>query len=176
MFDFIVRRVEQVVGARPPVADALTLMAARRLPDGRPNRLFDPVRYPEYKDGPTRLRRVCCIRYLIPELGYCSTCPLPDARRRLRRTAAPSSMPRTAAWPAALFDDIVLEPSIRLLDWGGRPSDSKKALRAFSARGKRSLATLGAFVLSEKTTLSPMPMERCSSPAGKLTRCPLASG
>ncbi|HEV2512924.1 siderophore-iron reductase FhuF [Bosea sp. (in: a-proteobacteria)] len=80
MFDFIVRRVEQAVGSRQPVADALALMATRRLPDGRPNPLFDPVRYPDDRDGPKRLRRVCCIRYLIPELGYCSTCPLPDAR------------------------------------------------------------------------------------------------
>jgi hypothetical protein len=39
MFDFIVRRIERVVGARPPVADVLALMAAKRLPDGRPNPL-----------------------------------------------------------------------------------------------------------------------------------------
>lgn len=80
MFDFIVRRVEQVVGARPAVADALTLMATRRLPDDKPNPLFDPVRYPDDGDGLKRVRRVCCIRYLIPDLGYCSTCPLPEAR------------------------------------------------------------------------------------------------
>lgn len=80
MFDFIVRRVEQAVGARPPVVDALTLMATRRLPDGRPNPLFDPVRYPDDGGGPKRVRKVCCIRYLIADLGYCSTCPLPEAR------------------------------------------------------------------------------------------------
>lgn len=81
MFDFIVRRIEQAIGSSGPVADALMLMTARRLPDGRPNPLWDPVRYPDYGDGPRRLRRVCCIRYLIPDLGYCSTCPLPEARR-----------------------------------------------------------------------------------------------
>jgi ferric iron reductase protein FhuF len=80
MFDFIVRRIEGAIGTRPPVADALALMAARRLPDGKPNPLFDPVRYPDDGEGPKRLRRVCCIRYLISELGFCSTCPLPDAR------------------------------------------------------------------------------------------------
>ena len=31
-------------------------------------------------DGPKRLRRVCCIRYLIPSLKLCSTCPLVKAR------------------------------------------------------------------------------------------------
>jgi ferric iron reductase protein FhuF len=85
MFDFIVRRIERVVGARPPVADALALMAAKRLPDGRPNPLYDPVRYSSGEVA-ARMRRVCCIRYLIPELGYCSTCPLPQARSR---TASP---------------------------------------------------------------------------------------
>jgi ferric iron reductase protein FhuF len=85
MFDFIVRRIERAIGTRPPVADALALMAAKRLPDDRPNPLYDPVRYPG-GEGPARLRRVCCIRYLIPELGYCSTCPLPQARPR---TASP---------------------------------------------------------------------------------------
>lgn len=81
MFDFIVRRIEGAIGRTVTVTDALTLMAARRQPDGKPNPLFDPVRYPDDGEGPKRLRRICCIRYLVPELGYCSTCPLPDARR-----------------------------------------------------------------------------------------------
>lgn len=85
MFDFIVRRIERAVGPRPPIADALALMAAKHLPDDRPNPLYDPVRY-SGGEGPSRMRRVCCIRYLIPELGYCSTCPLPAARSG---TAAP---------------------------------------------------------------------------------------
>jgi ferric iron reductase protein FhuF len=80
MFDFITRRVERAIGPRAPVGEALALMASRRLPDGRPNPLFDPVRYHDRATGTERLRRVCCIRYLIPDLGYCSTCPLPAAR------------------------------------------------------------------------------------------------
>lgn len=79
MFDFIARRIERAIGPSPPVRDALALMAAKRLPDGRPNPLFDPVRYGDHGSG-ERLRRVCCIRYLIPDLGYCSACPLPAAR------------------------------------------------------------------------------------------------
>jgi ferric iron reductase protein FhuF len=80
MFDFITRRIERAIDPRPPVSDALGLMASRRLPDGRPNPLFDPVRYQDRSGSSERLRRVCCIRYLIPDLGYCSTCPLPAAR------------------------------------------------------------------------------------------------
>lgn len=80
MFDFIVRRIEQSLGPRPPVGDALALMASRRLPDDRSNPLFDPVRYRDRTGSGERTRRVCCIRYLIPDLGYCSACPLPAAK------------------------------------------------------------------------------------------------
>lgn len=61
----------------PAAADGHALMAARRLPDGSPNPLFEPIRYHEGQ----RIRRVCCLRYLIPELDYCSTCPLEEARQ-----------------------------------------------------------------------------------------------
>lgn len=59
-------------------ADGDALMAVRRLPDGAPNPLFEPIRYGEGR----RVRRVCCLRYLIQELDYCGTCPLDEARRR----------------------------------------------------------------------------------------------
>lgn len=80
MFEFVVRRIAHAIGERQPVADALTLMAAKYLPDGRPNPLYAPVRYEDRSGVSERIRRVCCIRYLIPDLGYCSTCPLPAAR------------------------------------------------------------------------------------------------
>ncbi|MCL7939887.1 siderophore-iron reductase FhuF [Halomonas sp. ATCH28] len=64
--------------AAPDVGEpAEALMASRTLPDGRRNPLYRPVRYVEGDDGaPRRLRRLCCIRYLIDELGVCGNCPL----------------------------------------------------------------------------------------------------
>ncbi len=65
--------------AAPDVGEpALALMASRTLPDGRRNPLYRPVRYvaPSEADAPRRVRRLCCIRYLIDELGYCANCPL----------------------------------------------------------------------------------------------------
>ncbi|MBB3191757.1 siderophore-iron reductase FhuF [Halomonas cerina] len=61
---------------------AQALMESRRLPDGRRNPLYRPVRYvtPAAPDQPARVRRLCCIRYLIDELGYCANCPL-ECRR-----------------------------------------------------------------------------------------------
>ncbi|MDN3556632.1 siderophore-iron reductase FhuF [Halomonas maura] len=69
--------------AAPDVGEpARALMASRTLADGRRNPLFRPVRYvtPDAPDAPSRIRRLCCIRYLIDELGYCANCPL-ECRR-----------------------------------------------------------------------------------------------
>ncbi|ATJ83716.1 siderophore-iron reductase FhuF [Halomonas beimenensis] len=65
--------------ASPDLAEpARALMESRSLPDGRRNPLYRPVRYvtPAAPDQPARVRRLCCIRYLIDELGYCANCPL----------------------------------------------------------------------------------------------------
>lgn len=57
--------------------DARALLALERAPTGTRNPLFAAVRHtPE-----GRKRRVCCLRYLIPELDLCDTCPLPDPVR-----------------------------------------------------------------------------------------------
>ncbi|WP_136248817.1 siderophore-iron reductase FhuF [Halomonas borealis] len=58
--------------------EAHRLMASRHLADGRRNPLHRPVRYvePTTPESPSRIRRLCCIRYLIDELDYCGNCPL----------------------------------------------------------------------------------------------------
>lgn len=60
------------------VEPARELLASRYLLDGRRNPLFQPVNYliATTGEGRDRRRRLCCIRYLIPELDYCSNCPL----------------------------------------------------------------------------------------------------
>lgn len=75
VFESVVRTVERLAPQAPGLAEADRLMALRDLPDGSPNPLFAPVRYAEGH----RRRRVCCLRYLVEELDYCSTCPLPAA-------------------------------------------------------------------------------------------------
>jgi ferric iron reductase protein FhuF len=54
------------------------LLNARHVPDGRRNPLYQPVLYLKV-DGQSELkcqRRVCCIRYRLDGLDYCSNCPL----------------------------------------------------------------------------------------------------
>lgn len=64
------------------------LLASRLWHDRQPNRVFEPVRYLASGEETLRKRRVCCIRYLIPSLSLCKTCPLdeqPGKRARLPR-------------------------------------------------------------------------------------------
>lgn len=81
MLENLLRQIEASGMARGPgLAQARALMASRDWPGRRTNPLFEPVRYVERDGERKRLRRVCCIRYLIPSLDYCSTCPLVKAR------------------------------------------------------------------------------------------------
>jgi ferric iron reductase protein FhuF len=54
------------------------LLNARHLPDGRRNPLYQPVCYMKVhgQSELKRQRRVCCIRYRVDSLDYCSNCPL----------------------------------------------------------------------------------------------------
>ncbi|KAA3507501.1 siderophore-iron reductase FhuF [Agrobacterium rosae] len=72
----VVSYSEKSAPAKKSVEQARLLLRARRLSSGEPNPLFEPVRYTHIGETQVRKRRVCCIRYLIPSLGYCKTCPL----------------------------------------------------------------------------------------------------
>ena len=89
--------LEYVIGemARHPAITPLMLeqgyafLECRRLDDGQRNPLFRPVRYraPAGETGSVeRQRRVCCIRYLLPNLSYCSNCPLNCRRGNVAAT------------------------------------------------------------------------------------------
>jgi len=75
LFEAILRELEGAGMAPGAVAAGDRLIAAPRWPDGRRNPFHAPVRYAEGPGGWRRWRRVCCVRYLLPERGYCSNCP-----------------------------------------------------------------------------------------------------
>lgn len=77
-FEYCVNALVDHPAARESdLEQARQLMTWRRLPDGRQNFLYQPVRYRTAADGTTaRVRRMCCVRYLASGLGYCSNCPL----------------------------------------------------------------------------------------------------
>ncbi|MCJ2036120.1 siderophore-iron reductase FhuF [Methylobacterium sp. J-068] len=77
VLDAILNKAELAAACDPSgLAAARDLIRHRCGPDGRPNPLFDAVRYvgPE---AATRQRKVCCLRYLIPAQTLCAACPLP---------------------------------------------------------------------------------------------------
>lgn len=77
IFEQVLQRLQAALGPdHPAIAETVELLDTRKWRDGRPNRLFEPVRYRKVGADLKRQRRVCCIRYLIPSLDYCKTCPL----------------------------------------------------------------------------------------------------
>lgn len=56
------------------------------LPDGRRNPLYQPVRYLELGgDTPNRVRRLCCIKYRLPDEPLCGACPLKPENCQAKR-------------------------------------------------------------------------------------------
>ncbi len=79
-FEGFLGLVEAVAGDRTGFHEGKALLQAPTWPDGTVNRLFSPVRY---TDG-RRIRRICCMRYLVPDGRLCEICPL-NANHRARR-------------------------------------------------------------------------------------------
>jgi ferric iron reductase protein FhuF len=71
------------IASRMPAArvdDARAMLELRQRVDGRDNPLYRPVRYRTEGEGRAaitrRQRRVCCVRYLVPDRSLCANCPL----------------------------------------------------------------------------------------------------
>jgi ferric iron reductase protein FhuF len=80
-FEYLLGELDASGLARGPgLAQMRALLASRDWPGRRTNPLLEPVRYVEHDGERKRLRRVCCICYLMPSHGYCSNCPLVKAR------------------------------------------------------------------------------------------------
>lgn len=60
-------------------ADASRLLSSRDRLDGTPNPLFEPFETVQRRGEPHRQRRLCCIRYRLPGIPFCETCPHPKA-------------------------------------------------------------------------------------------------
>lgn len=88
-FEHFSRAAEQHPMALPGLADeALRLVEHRAYPDGRRNPVFMPVRYQIDGAGEChRTRRLCCLRYRLPELAYCGNCPLENLPHRVEKSS-----------------------------------------------------------------------------------------
>lgn len=82
LFEAVLNRIEMAYGARASVMSARRVVASERWSDGRDNPLFHAVSYRHEGDRLVRRRRVCCMRYRVPDRVFCQNCPSP-----LRRAA-----------------------------------------------------------------------------------------
>jgi ferric iron reductase protein FhuF len=79
-FEAMLRRIELVSGMSPRLEQARRLLNTPFWPDGRVNPIHDAV-YDICEGGEmVRLRRVCCLQYLLPDRRFCKACPINEAR------------------------------------------------------------------------------------------------
>jgi ferric iron reductase protein FhuF len=78
MFEWMVAELAKELGPRrTAVEQGLEFIASKALPDGRRNRVHEPVRYIERDGQPLRQRKICCLRYMLPGFETCDNCPTP---------------------------------------------------------------------------------------------------
>jgi ferric iron reductase protein FhuF len=76
-FEAMLRRIEKVSGTSPRLREAQRLLDEPLWPGGRPNPLAGAVYYDEAN---TRMRRVCCLQYMLPDRRFCKACPIDEAQ------------------------------------------------------------------------------------------------
>jgi ferric iron reductase protein FhuF len=81
-FEAMLAKVEAVSGRTDCLEGARWLMDQHLWKDGRPNPIHAAVHY-ETRDGESvRLRRVCCLQYLLPDRRFCKACPVEEPTER----------------------------------------------------------------------------------------------
>jgi ferric iron reductase protein FhuF len=74
-FEAMLRRIEQIVGPLPRLLEAQHILEKRTWLGNRANPLFNAVIYSSGIPNP-RVRRICCLQYLLPDRRFCSACPV----------------------------------------------------------------------------------------------------
>ncbi|ATH77966.1 siderophore-iron reductase FhuF [Vreelandella venusta] len=72
---------------KPSALAATRALLESRTLNGQRNPLFEPVRtyQPSGSDDVKRVRKLCCLRYLLEEFDVCSNCPLEGCDRAARK-------------------------------------------------------------------------------------------
>jgi ferric iron reductase protein FhuF len=82
-FEAMLAKVEAVSGRTDRLDGARWLISQRLWKDGRPNPLYGAVHYVRRGDANVRLRRVCCLQYLLPDRRFCKACPVEETEERI---------------------------------------------------------------------------------------------
>jgi ferric iron reductase protein FhuF len=74
-FEAMLRRIEQIAGRLPRLLEAQDILEQQTWPDNQANPIFNAVIYKSGNPSP-RVRRVCCLQYLLPDRRFCPACPI----------------------------------------------------------------------------------------------------
>ena len=74
-FEAMLRRIEQIAGRPPRLLEAQDILEQQTWPGNQANPLFNAVIYKSNNPSP-RVRRICCLQYLLPDRRFCSACPV----------------------------------------------------------------------------------------------------
>lgn len=83
-YEAMLRRIESIAGTSLRLTQAQQLLEIPFWPDGRPNPLASAVHY----ENGIRLRRICCLQYLLPDRRFCRACPIDEAQAFHQQTRA----------------------------------------------------------------------------------------
>jgi ferric iron reductase protein FhuF len=75
-FEAMLRRIESTAGMTLRLREAQRLLEEPMWPDGRINPLAGAVTY----ENDIRLRRICCLQYMLPDRRFCKACPIEEAQ------------------------------------------------------------------------------------------------
>jgi ferric iron reductase protein FhuF len=74
-FEATLRRIEQISGPLPRLLEAQDILEKQTWSDNQENPVFNAVLYKPSNPNP-RVRRICCLQYLLPDRRFCSACPV----------------------------------------------------------------------------------------------------
>jgi ferric iron reductase protein FhuF len=83
-FEAMLAKVQEVSSRIDRIEGARWLMDQPLWKDGRPNPIHAAVHYVERGGESVRLRRVCCLQYLLPDRRFCKACPVEEPREQSR--------------------------------------------------------------------------------------------
>jgi ferric iron reductase protein FhuF len=86
-FEAMLAKVEAVSGRTERLDDARWLMTQQLWKGGRPNPIYGAVHYVKRDDANIRLRRICCLQYLLPDRRFCKACPVEEPGERILPSA-----------------------------------------------------------------------------------------
>ncbi|WP_219210056.1 siderophore-iron reductase FhuF [Variovorax boronicumulans] len=93
LFEAFIRRLDETHPGLDGLAQARRWLETEVDARGQPNPMFQPVLYLPRAEDLHRMRRICCMRYLVPDRVFCTTCPSPLLEAENKACKPPEANP-----------------------------------------------------------------------------------